>query len=201
MIEFLNSNSQKWDLVPTQPLHLPGQLHVLKSQSSSLACVQWLHMLRHLQCNGWKHNILIESKVCVGANFTVVWTSSSPSPSSSGSHIYKARKKAKQLWGGWKGITMEDLSEWGFPKKKYQPELQSWICKEAQCILISLHLYTASCSESPTGHTAQFARLLPGRKRAPEKQPVQGHHLQGLVSGKSALVWTSAPAQVIVRSR
>merc|ERR1719264_1906685 len=32
-----------------------------------------------------------------------------------------------------------------------------------------------------------------GRKHAPEKQPVQGHHLQGPVSGKSALVWTSAP--------
>ena len=35
----------------TQPLHLPGQLHVLKRQSSRLPGVQWLYVLRHLRFN------------------------------------------------------------------------------------------------------------------------------------------------------
>ena len=33
----------------TQPLHLPGQLHVLKRQSSRLPGIQWLYVLRHLR--------------------------------------------------------------------------------------------------------------------------------------------------------
>ena len=51
----------------------------------------------------------VESSLLWSKDFTVVWTSSSPKPSSSGSHIYKARTKQSRFEGG--GLTMEDLSE------------------------------------------------------------------------------------------
>ena len=90
--------------------------------------------------------------------FTVVWTSSSPSPSSSGSHIYKARKKAKRIWGGFKPKKLQSLID----KKQQYPNLSAFRCCFVKVQLIASSTASNSNLEGNMSWRASWFKGITG---------------------------------------